>query len=60
MWIQAPNKTWHASISFDGYVHELACEYVLRPEHADDLRLDKTTIRISETCDDCRDALDRG
>ncbi len=49
-------KTWHHSVSFDGYEHETACGQVLTCDRFDELRreiADWDDLESTACCDEC-------
>ena len=50
--------TWHASVAFDGHVHEFACGHEWDDFPADGCRLDHHGIDAEAICRGCREAID--
>src|SRR6056297_2023057 len=52
-WIRV-DGTWHASVAFDGYVHEFACNHEFDDFPAGKATLHHHCVNVDAICDGCR------
>lgn len=57
VWIRS-KETWHASIAFDGHVHDFACGLIFDDFPADGASINHHALAHDRVCPDCRASID--